>query len=615
MPELLDIPEFQEISNPGVVTVDVSGLSTGGAGTFASPWTGWDAGLTTELAIFGGNCTALFPSGVYGYSVSPNFGRWPNVHFKGEHGTVLKYTGSGVCANFLCTTAGIQTGIITQFGIIFENFIIDGSGSGTVGIYLGSIHHSVFRNIGIRNVTQKGVHLEFCVLDVFDNVRVTSRVGDSDGLGESTTQPVNGFVSNIGAIGGAGATQTIQACTFINPVVEFATGDGASFNAMHQCTIIGGSFEHNGGRNLHMFGEQNVLINVDNEYPGDGLQTEFLIEGDYNRLINCYGIYKLRIGNQENGNTTKGTQVSGGIFGGIDIDITARDTRLDGPLYDLSVVPSGVFDGGVNTEYTSPPRSHADSTVEGWGIKTSHQSTFSADVIYPSSSFGPVCTAPDGGRWRLSVSNAGATVWTSVGLSEIEAQSDSFTDNAIGKQWKKGSMTLDVPSTTVTVAETGAQLSLTLPNSTAGNNFQGLFSNARTIIDTGFERVKLISKPTTGTASYQVRFSIGTGRRNCLLMRIEGSTLYFDQVSGGSGSTIASVAFTLATMEHWRFLRAGANITAQYSDDGSSWNDLGTSTGVPWGTADDFISVCIEAGSTGSATFDAPVIFDDYLRG
>src|SRR6185369_2108791 len=111
--------------------------------------------------------------------------------------------------------------------------------------------------------------------------------------------------------------------------------------------------------------------------------------------------------------------------------------------------------------------------------------------------------------------------------------------------------------------------------------------------------------------SYQMRFSIGKGYHNNLNIQCDGTNLSYIAISGGSGATIASIAFNPATMLYWRFLRAGANVKAQYSADASSWTDLGTSSGSPFSFSN--YHTCIEAGSTASSTFSQAVIFDDYV--
>lgn len=607
-----------KLPHPGSVSHNVAQLATAGAGTYASPWTGWDTEVEALLVASKLARTFHFPSGVYGYSVSPNFGRRSHTQLIGEHGTIMKYSGTGVAMNFLAEELDIG-GAVTNFGIVCKNFLIDGTASGTYGLYLGSIHHSLFEQIAVRGDFDVGIKLEFTICNTYNMLRVTSRVGDSGNDDDAGTMPAIGIYADTGAIVGAGAFQTVQACTFIDPVVEILPGGsvpsggtaasyfGAGF---HQNVIIGGTFEQNSTRNLVIGGNGNTFICTDNEYPGDTEATDFLVWGDDNQFINCLSLGNIIIGESVTGNTATNNRIIGGQFGGIKINPQADKTVIDGPGYNFTNA-LGFYDGSYTTEYGGVPRDLTSTDTKGWGLKTAHDVLFRGGALFSESGAGPTLTAPDGGLWRLTVDNAGALTTTAGTAPAMHAQSDNFNDNSLGKQWVVGTISATIPSSVVTVAETGNQLSITLPNSTAGNSFAGIKSISHKLNDTGYERINLISKPTTGLASYQVRFSMGWGTSaSSLMFVLENTTLY---VYDG-GANVANVAFVLANMDFWRFNRSGTDILCQYSADGSSWTTLYTSsTPHPWGLVTEPYIVCIEAGSTASTTFDAPVILDNYL--
>ena len=147
----------------GEATVDVSTLATGGTGTWADPWTGWQAPM---LAATGPNMTILFPTGVYAHSTTLELGKYFNIHYLGSLGTVLKYTGGAARAvSFLAPTTSYPGLGIGQrvFGNTFENFIIDGGGNATDGLYVEETHNSVFRNIYVRNVTNARFYFNWTI--------------------------------------------------------------------------------------------------------------------------------------------------------------------------------------------------------------------------------------------------------------------------------------------------------------------------------------------------------------------------------------------------------------------------------------------------------------------
>lgn len=595
--EIADLPTTKGPQLTGKVTYNVATLVTGGSGTLVSPWTGWD---TAIAALFGPNKTFYFPSGVYGYSTSPNFGVHGNVHYKGEHGTVLKYTGSGRAVELFATQPAQQTGVNTVFGIIFENFIIDGSGTGTVGLYLNSIHHSIFRNVFVRNVTDKGFHFRFTILNTYDTLHATTRVGDTDGLGESTPLAIGFYLDNDGNV-----VNAVQACTFINCIAEECTGVGIHLQGANQNQFLGGSSEQNDGKNLVCYGHGNTFYGMDNEYSGDADAEDFYIGGNYNKVVNCLGNGTIRIGNDVDGGDYIGNEIIGGQFNKIIVDVHAQFTRLDKPAYNFSST-GGYYNNSNSTALVGAPIDYANETVHARKMEIPGASIMRGDVeIMPD--YGVVLRSPDGTRYRIKVANGGAlstdAITTDVGLP----LSDNF--GAVNTQWQRDSFALAHPTSNVTIALASNQLALTLPDSTAGNNFAGYANGPHDLNDGGYERIHYISKPAAG--NYRFGMAIGTGYRNNLSMHVEGSTISYVQTAGGSATTIASTTFNGATMVYWRLRRSSANVVAEYSTDGSAWTTLGTSTGAPFSFTK--YRTIIEAGSTGSSTYSAPVVFDDYV--
>lgn len=509
----------------------------------------WTGWDTALVSLYGPNRSFRAPSGVYALSSTWQIPAYLNQGFFGDLGTVLKYTGSSRCVEMIeATGVGIS---LSSFGSVFENFIIDGGGTATDGFYGQGLYHSRIWNVYVRNVTEKKFYFRFAVLNDF-KLHATSRVGNVAGLDVETTNAVNGCVfDHDGTI--ANAVQ----CNRMYLIVEFVTGTGIILAGAHQNKIFGSS-EQNGGKNLVCYGNGNTF-QMDNEFSSDATGEDFTILGSYNKLDNCLSTGRLRIGNDVDGGDYIGNVIDGGQFGDILIDTNAKYTRVMQPAFNFLGAGQYKNDSALTQLFGSP-------------------------IDYAAK----VPTAKTG-----------------------SAASDTFTGATFGDQWFTDSFVVDPPSASITLAIASNAFAITLPNSTGGTLFSGKANGGHAMLDTGFERVKHVSRPAAG--SYQVRFSIGKSARNCLQFMLSAGTLTYQTVSGGSAGAIASIAYNSVSMLYWRFLRSGANVKAQYSADAASWTDLGTSTGAPF----DFTNfrTCLEAGSTGSSTYSAAVVFDDYVIG
>lgn len=584
--------------NTGLYTFNVARMATGGVGTYANPWTGWD---TAIAAYFGPNREFFFPSGVYGYSSSPNFGIHGNVRYRGEQGAVLKYTGSGTAFNLDgSTTPAQQTGVNCAFGITVTDLIIDGTGSGATGIYAEAIHHSIFRNVFVRDVTGKGFHFRWNILNVFHTLHATTRVGEADGTGESDALGIGFYFDNDGD-----PINAVQGCTMINLIAELCAGVGIHLQGANENTFIGGSSEQNTGKNMVIYGHGNTVIGMDNEFSGDADEEDFYIGGNHNKLINCLGTGTVRIGNDVDGADYIGNEIIGGRFNKIIVDTNAQHTIVSKPAYNFS--GDGSFRNNSNsTIVTGAAFDLLAETANPLKLDIPGHAVVRGDVEILDD-HGLIIRSPDGTRYRIIVANGGS-LSTEVATVDLGlAESDAF--GSAKTQWVKDSFVTTLPSSAVTVALVSNQLSITLPNSTAGNNFGGYANNPHEIVSGGYERIHYIAKPSAG--SFQFRFSIGNSKQNCLYMGVDSGTLVFVSIAGGSATSVASIAFNTTTMQYWRLRRSTNDIVAEYSTDGSAWTTLGTATPTQFDFAN--YRTCIEAGSTGSSTFDSAVIFDDYV--
>ena len=598
---LRDVPAVQ-VPTPGVATFDVSKLATSGSGTWADPWTGWMAALA---AVAAPNQTYFFPSGVYGQGTSTwqPILNWNN-HYKGELGAIFKYTGSGRCVELIPTITTPDTGL-TAFGNILENLIFDGGGTATDGMFINSVHHTTFRNLYVRNVTNIKFYFKFAVSNTLDQLHATSRVGAVDGLHEETTRALHGFYFDHDG----NPSNTFQSNTVLQCEVEFTTGAGAIFAAGCQWNdFLGGVWENCIGRGIEIYGEGNTLVSMDLEATSDPNHEEIYIAASHNKLIGCIVQGVCRIGSADS-NPIRHTEITAGVYGGIYIDGNAEYTRVDTPGFNFfpsSGNPTPYFvDHSSTTIIVGAPHDLETFTPRPLQAKFPGSIAVGGHLV-ALHGYGLCQYTPNGTLKQILIANDGSLSTQTVTPNLPLVATDNFS--AASSQWTPDSMVSDYPDSLVTLALVGSQFSITLPNTTASSHFGGYGNVGHEIADGGYEYVKFIQKPAAG--SYQMRFSIGKGYKNNLQFQCDGTNLIYGAISGGSFGSIASVSFNPATMIYWRFLRVGANIKAQYSADASSWTDLGTSTGAPFSFSS--YHTCIEAGSTGSSTFSQAVKFDDY---
>jgi len=139
--------------------VDVVSMATGGAGTQANPWTGWDTAITWTP-----NVKYEFAAGYYSYASAPPDWNQDNMILMGTADTVLRCTGVGPVMYFDAGTSGT----VGKTNLCVGPFILEGNGTTTQkGLWLRSVNRSKFYGIRVRGVTQYGIHQNFGVLNEF----------------------------------------------------------------------------------------------------------------------------------------------------------------------------------------------------------------------------------------------------------------------------------------------------------------------------------------------------------------------------------------------------------------------------------------------------------------
>lgn len=216
--------------------------ATGGTGTSADPWTGWDAACP-----WASGKAFIFTTGYFRHSATLALDELRNIYFSGMgDGTVLLYTGSGTAVSCQRRADDIINYMHHPMYNYFGNFRIDGGGLCLLGLDIRGLFFSSVENVRFRNVLGTCMALRFCVVNEFRNIACQSSVLDP----LCTVNPAIGIHLQTQAVGGFNVENTVctfTCCDFFGPTEKalwIETGFGNVFN--------GGAFESGTGTNLVM---------------------------------------------------------------------------------------------------------------------------------------------------------------------------------------------------------------------------------------------------------------------------------------------------------------------------------------------------------------------------
>lgn len=309
-----DINFFAEVLSASTVIplspIDISLTATSGAGTPASPWIGW----STSLCIEGTHCH--FPKGVYRSSSTIAISVKQKSQFSGEAGTILNCTGSGDCVTLIGTPT--PEGASGPSFVLFENFTIQGNANATRGLYVETVHRSIFRNIRVIDVNSVAFEFHFTIANIYDRL-VHSYFG--------SVIPVNGIKTNI-----RGAGETVQACTFISPIIEGVSGDGIVLNYSQVNHFLGGTSEGNGGNGvvINSTSLNTFISSMDIEANSGG--NDLIDNGKGTKLLNILSAGLVTIGASSRSNT-----ISGGVYNSVTYTAGMHGAKVtDDPYFNVS---------------------------------------------------------------------------------------------------------------------------------------------------------------------------------------------------------------------------------------------------------------------------------------
>lgn len=269
------------------------------------------------------------PAGTYNVGALPNFAIL-GARIQGIGRVVLNITGAGPG---LVVDAGAPPSTTVVQDVVIDNLTINCTGAATIGVFIRGITHSQFNRLRPINFPAYAMLCNFMVSNSFYEF---CHSGNEPGI-------ITPSVIGVG-LGLRNAGEQCSNCTWINPVIEGASGNGLVLDEATMNTFVGGTIEGNGyttgygGILIGPNNAENTFVGMDLEANGilgdattfhiknAGLRTSFinvLADNTLSGLVWMYGgnsaafhggeIYNLRIDAGVKNTVTYGLAYSGAI--------------------------------------------------------------------------------------------------------------------------------------------------------------------------------------------------------------------------------------------------------------------------------------------------------------
>lgn len=302
-----------------------------------------DSGVTdnsTVLAnaaawVFSGATTnqLCFSSGIYGYSVSPNWGI-SHARIVAEGEVRLRYSGTG-SAVIIDAGAGAQNISDVTFGTPGNPFIVEPNYLTATAdtVFVRAIHHStICVKPRAAGANKAGIGIYFAVCTKF---YITCSVNEDSGwFGGPSAKPFYGIFGTQ-----RNASETLSYCSFYSPVIE-GTNFGIWFDFAAGNLVLGGTAE--GCTSTGLLETSNCLSNV---FMKMDLEVNTIADIDTSsinsRYINCDTSNQIAV--RGNGN-----EITGGVHQTINVAAGANLSYIHDLRFNRQT--GGSFaDSGTNT--------------------------------------------------------------------------------------------------------------------------------------------------------------------------------------------------------------------------------------------------------------------------
>ncbi len=256
--------------------VRVADFATGGDGSFASPYTGWESACPNSTA--GNDRYYIFDSGKC-FATASTFdqsGVTRNTVWDGFGTARIMYTGASAAPVFQIynPTADGGSNDAMGYNLTVRGLLIDGKSNGSVGLKMNAIHWCTFESIMFINVP-KCIEIRFAVCNTYS--KIYARGAQAVIPGESILQTVTNGIE-VGSTGGV-----VTCCTFNDCWLAPSSGYGIKMGITYCCDIIGGAAELCGtGYWISSSAESTFIQGVDAEVCSS---ANYLIEGTNTTLI------------------------------------------------------------------------------------------------------------------------------------------------------------------------------------------------------------------------------------------------------------------------------------------------------------------------------------------
>ena len=221
---------------------------SGGSGTLADPWVGWDTNTPWGAGEF------YFPSGYFAFSTTLELA-YQGINIIGNgFSTVLKFNGTGNAISFDGGVTGVGT-------VCMKNFLIQGNPNATNGIFINNANNGILEQINVIDVNNAALLSHYSVLWTVTNFRCS--LYDTDTPGTWGTRPKFGMVLGVGTL----ASTNVTAWNVNNVLIQDVSEVGILIENGAQNTFLGGLLYGNGiwGIQLTEYANWNVFVGTDAE--------------------------------------------------------------------------------------------------------------------------------------------------------------------------------------------------------------------------------------------------------------------------------------------------------------------------------------------------------------